>query len=198
MLERRQLKVLGEVRGGQAARPNPASQDLSRAWKGLQAGNLDSDGSVAWSTLRWVVPAGDAERSVIREGDVLVPLRSARVSSLVARDVPPGIIAVGHWAMITTKPDVLPEYLAWYLAHPATQRELAGRMVGSSLPFVPLSAMRELEIEVPALETQQRIVRVQTLHRQQTDLEQQLTEARSQYINAVTRAALERAAHPNH
>jgi restriction endonuclease S subunit len=99
--------------------------------------------------------------------------------------------------LITTKPDVLPDYLAWYLAHPTTQRELASRMVGSSLPFVPLAAMRELEIEVPALETQKRIVRVQALHRRQADLEEQITHARTQYIDTITKAALERAAQPN-
>jgi restriction endonuclease S subunit len=71
-------------------------------------------------------------------------------------------------------------------------------MVGSSLPFVPLAAMRELEIEVPSLETQRRIARVQSLHRRQAELEKQLSQTRNRYINAVTRAALERATHPNH
>jgi restriction endonuclease S subunit len=120
------------------------------------------------------------------------------VSSLVARGVPAGIIASGHWAIITPSAGLLPDYLAWYLAHPATERMLGSRMVGSSLPFVPLSAMRELEIEVPALEVQERIVRVQSLHRRQQELEQQLVQARERFVNAVTRAALERAVSPNH
>lgn len=186
------------MRGGQVAKAISASPEIPGAWRALQAGDLSPDGSVRWAALRWVIPTGSGERSVIQEGDVLVPLRSARVSSLVARGVPSGTIAVGHWAIITPSAQVLSDYLAWYLAHPVTERLLGSQVVGSNLPFVPLSAIRELEIEVPALAVQERIVRVQALHRRQQELEQQITQVRERYVNAITQAALERAAQPKH
>jgi hypothetical protein len=191
-LQRIKLNEVGVVRGGQIATAEPAGRSAPEAWRALQAGDLDAEGSVDWSALRWVIPAGAGERSVIREGDVLVPLRSTRVGALVARNVPPRTIAIGHWAIITPSALVLPDYLAWYLSHPSTERELSGNTFGSNLTFVRLSVMRELEIEVPDLETQRKIVRVQSLHRRQAELEQQLTGARTQYINIITKAALER------
>jgi hypothetical protein len=196
--QRTALKNLGIVRGGQVAKTTSAGRDVPGACRALQAGDLGPDGAVRWATLRWVIPGGSGERSAIHEGDVLVPLRSSRVSSLVARGVPAGTIAVGHWAIITPSANVLPDYLAWYLAHPATERLLGSQVVGSNLPFVPLSALRDLEVEVPTLAVQERIVRVQALHRRQQKLEQRITQARERYINAITQAVLEHAAHPNH
>ena len=137
------------------------------------------------------------DRFTIREGDVLVPLRSVRVSAIVARDVPPRTIAVGHWAIITPRPEILAEYLAWYLGHPSVARAIGTLVVGSTLPFVPLSALREMEIVIPDLAVQRRIVRIQKLHQQEERLEQQLAQARQHYINAVTQAALEGAPHPD-
>jgi hypothetical protein len=194
VLKRVSIRDLAKVRGGHVAQPGQASPQVPDAHRALQAGDLTATGTVPWPTLRRVIPVGDGERFAIREGDVLVPLRSARVSSLVARGVLPRTIAVGHWAIITTKPEVLPEYLAWYLAHPANARAIGNLVVGSSLPFMPLSALREMEIEVPALAIQQQIVRVESLHRRHTELEQRLTQTRERYVNAITRAALERPA----
>jgi len=155
---------------------------------------LAADGSVAWRTLPRVVPQGTSDRFIINEGDVLVPLRSARISSVVARGVPPKVIAAGHWAVITTGPEVLAEYLSWYLAHPSTAQRIRNLAVGSKLPFVPLAALRDLEIEVPPLQVQRRIVHAHALHQQAAELEQKLSRAREQYVNAVTRAALDRSA----
>lgn len=189
------LEALGDVRGGYLAKAKAARPgEEAKACRALQAGDLNPDGSVTWPALKWVVPAGSWERAVVGEGDVLVPLRSTRVSATVARGVPERTIAVGHWAVITTRADVLPEYLVWLLGHPKTARQTRHKEVGSKLPFVPLSAMRSLELEIPALELQQRIVEVATLHQAMVELEHQLTEAREHYINAITQAALERSA----
>jgi len=165
--------------------------------RALQVGDLAPDGSIAWATLRKVIPAGSWKRSLINEGDVLVPLRSTKVTAMVARSVPAQVIAMGHWAIITTGPNVLPDYLAWYLAHPMTARQWRQAEVGSKLSFVPLSAVRELEVEVPPLDVQERIVAVAALHRRLGELEQQLADTRNRYVHQITRAALDRAANSN-
>lgn len=188
-----QLRRLGEIRSGQGAVAASAGPDTPGACRALQAGDLAPDGSVAWAALRWVLPTGAWDRSRIEEGDVLVPLRSSRVTALVARGVPPHTIGVGHWAIITPGPDLLPDYLVWYLGHPATTRRMNELVVGSKLSFLPLSAVRQLEVELPPLEVQQRIVAIHTLHRRLTELESQLGHAREQYLNTITRTALDRA-----
>jgi len=191
------LRDLGQIRGGHVATSDPADRSTPGAWRALQAGDLQPDGSVEWSRLRWVTIRSGSTPSEIREEDVLVPLRSTRVAALVARGVPDRTIGVGHWAVITTGPDLIPDYLAWYLGHPTTARALAGMVVGTKLSFLPLSAVRDLEVEVPPLAVQERIVRVQNLHATISRLETQLATRRSQYLDALTRAALDGAAITN-
>lgn len=191
---RHRLRDLVKIRGGHVATSDPADRSTPGAWRALQAGDLQPDGSVEWSRLRWVTIRSGSTPSEIREEDVLVPLRSTRVAALVARGVPDRTIAVGHWAVITTGPDLLPDYLAWYLGHPTTARALAGMVVGTNISFLPLSAVRDLEVEVPPLDIQERISRVQALHATITRLESQLAATRGRYLEALTRAALDGAA----
>ena len=197
MASDRRLGELGSVRGGQLATAAPVNNWDAGACRALQVGDLAPEGSVAWPTLRRVVPAGSWKRSVIHEGDVLIPLRSTRITAIVAQDVPPQTIALGHWAIITTGPTLRPEYLAWYLGHPTTARQWRLAEVGSKIAFVPLSAVRELEIEVPPLDVQERIVSVDALHRRLGELERQLTDTRNRYVHQITKAALDRAANSN-
>jgi hypothetical protein len=191
------LQELGEIRGGHVAAAEPAAPGVRDACRALRIADLGDNGAVDWTGLARVVPMVADDRFTVREGDVLVPLRSSRVSAFVARGVPSQTIAVGQWAIVTTTADVQPEYLAWYLTHPATARAIRALVVGSSLPFLPLSALRELEVVVPDLAVQRRIVRIQTLHQREQRLEQQLAQAREHYVNAVTLAALEGAPHPD-
>lgn len=191
------LGRVADIRGGQLSQGDPVRASSTDACLALQVGDLASDGSVAWSALRMVIPAGSWQRSVIQNGDVLIPLRSTKVTAIVARDVPPQTIALGHWAIITTGPTLLPEYLAWFLSHPTTARQWRLAEVGSNIAFVPLSAVRELEIEVPPLDVQERIVSVDALHRRLGELERQLTDTRNRYVHQITRAALDRAATSN-
>lgn len=160
----------------------------------LQAGDIAPDGTVAWAALPRVTPAFDASRYQIREGNVLIPLRSARPTAVVARDVPPDVIAMGHWVIVSPEPGVAdPDYLAWYINHPTTAARLSGLMQGTNLRFLSISALRDFEVELPPLDLQRRIARVHALAERVAELERQLAAARKQLIHSVTYAALQRA-----
>jgi hypothetical protein len=60
-----------------------------------------ADAAIDWDALRFVAAVSDAGRYGIQDGDVLLPLRSARTAAVVATGVPPGVIAVGHWAIVS-------------------------------------------------------------------------------------------------
>jgi hypothetical protein len=141
----------------------------------------------------------NADRFLIREGDVLLPLRSQSLLVAVATEVPTGVLAVGQWAVITPHIDVCtPEYLAWYLNHPQTRARLVGAMTGTSLQFLTLRTVRDFEIDLPPLPLQQRIGRVASLTRRAAQLERNLTTARRTLSDALTMDALTRASEITH
>ena len=188
------LRTLGTLRSGYV----PSAADRGRPGQGtlraLQARDVAPDGSIAWAALSHVDPVRDGDRYVIREGDLLLPLRSARLQAVVARDVPPDVIAAGHWALLTPDPDRADAgYLAWYLNHPATRARLTALMSGGSLIFLPLSAIRDFEIELPPLDLQHRIAHTAALHGHIAELESQLAHARQQLVDTLTMDTLRRA-----
>jgi hypothetical protein len=133
----------------------------------------------------------DWHRYAVREGDVLLPLRSMRLTATVARDVPGDVIALGHWALLSTDAGTLtPDYLAWYLNHPGTAQKIRSLAKGSNLQFLSLSAIRSFQIEAPSVSVQSRIVRVHECHERAKRLEHELSEARQRLIDAATMNAV--------
>jgi hypothetical protein len=161
---------------------------------GLQPSAIRPDGTVAWDEAVTVLPVRGPERYLIRDGDLLLPLRSQRMQSVVAREAPDGVLAIGQLALVTPHEDAVDtEYLAWYLNHPRTRRRLVGAMMGSSLQFLTMRSVNEFEVDLPDLATQRTIGRVAALSGRITLLEQRLSSARQQLTDALATAALDRA-----
>lgn len=189
-LNRMRLDEIAEVRGGYIA-TGVARSPLEGTVRGLHAGDLGPGGVIVWPAVRAVSAPRDPSRYELREGDVLLPLRSMRLTAVVARGVPEGVIAVGSWALLTPRAGhVVPEFLAWYLNHPTTARRLVKLSQGSSLQFLSVGTIREFEVELPPNELQDRIARAQQLESRVTELEQELIHARKQLVDALTMAAL--------
>jgi hypothetical protein len=192
------LADVGVVRGGYSGADAVSDRPGPTHLRALQARDVSDNGHIDWSKLSYSSPARDAGRYMIRNGDVLLPLRSLRPRAIVTRDVPPEVIAAGQWAVITPTPDaVRPDYLAWFLNHPDTATRLNRLGQGGTLPFISLVALRDFEIAVPPIDVQDRIARVHALQQRLISLERHLAEARSVLIDAVTMASVRRYSSPS-
>lgn len=161
--------------------------------KAIQPNAIDEDGDLDWGNAVVILRVKSRERYAIREGDVLMPLRSQRIRAVVATEVPRGIIASGSWALITPDKDRLrADYLAWYLNHPRTRARLAAAMTGSSLQFLTMSAVHDFEIDLPSPEVQRRIGRAATQLSRVAQLERRLTRTRQQLLDAAAIEAIDR------
>lgn len=191
------LEDPGWLRGGYVASKATADRPGANYLRALQATDVAADGTIDWDALRFVTGDIESDRYGVIEGDLLLPLRSARTTAVVARRVPPGVIAVGHWAILSPNPELAePDFLRWYLNHPATAARLAGLMRGTKLQFLSLTDLRGFEIELPPLDVQRRIARVNALHERVSGLERELARARKRYVDTVTISALRGHLHP--
>ncbi|WP_295810977.1 restriction endonuclease subunit S [uncultured Nitratireductor sp.] len=90
--------------------------------------------------------------------------------------------------LVIVRPDrdrVLPEYLAWAINQPDAQRRLGAEAQGTSLRMIPMAALEDLEIAVPDLPTQRRIVELDVLARQEGQLLRQLAARRETLVSAI-------------
>lgn len=161
---------------------------------GLQPSAIRPDGTIAWDEVVAVLPVRGPDRHVIRDGDLLLPLRSQHIQAVVARDVPADVLAIGPFALVSPSHGVADiDYLAWYLNHPRIRARLVGAMMGSSLKFLTLRTVNEFEVDLPDLAIQCRIGRVAALSGRIALLEQRLSSARQQLAEALAMEALDRA-----
>jgi hypothetical protein len=191
------LREVAQVRGGYVTPVAPSSLATGAEISLLQGSDVDFDGTVKWKDLRRTRLEADLTRYAIREGDILLSLRSARLFASVAKRLPGIVIASGQWALITLDPSrVNADFVAWYLNHPDTASRLGRLAQGTKLQFLSLATLREFPVPVPPLELQKRIASVNTLHTRLVALERELAEARARLVNALTIDALHRASDP--
>lgn len=120
-------------------------------------------------------------KALIGSGVVLLPSRGSkggyfRASCLVASQLSAlPVVVSSQFLVITPKQGILPEFICWSLNRPEMQYRLskgAGSQ-GTSLVMLSVNAAKALELSIPTLEIQQKIVRLNQLW----EKEQQLTYA---------------------
>lgn len=132
-----------------------------------------------------------AEQYMINRGDVLFLSRGHRNWAAPIVDDLLATVAVSHFFVIRPKQhNVLPEYLAWYINQAPAQEYLHNiARRGTHMPLIPLSAFVELQVDMPDIETQKRIVELSRLMEQEKQLASVLHEKRSLLISAVCLSA---------
>lgn len=87
---------------------------------------------------------------------------------------------------------VSPEYLCWYMSHPAVKAVIKAAQVGSSTPLIHKSTLENLEIIVPDKRIQQMIVNLSNLQKREEQILKEIAEKRKQITNQLLINALNR------
>ncbi len=78
---------------------------------------------------------------------------------------------------------VIPEFIAWYLNHPKTQNIFDRIAKGTNLPSVSKVMVEEIEINIPSIEKQKQILKIDELRIKERLLNEKITLLKSQLIN---------------
>ena len=128
-----------------------------------------------------------SDRYFVRGGEVVFRSRGEPNAAAAIPDPLPEPVAV-IVPLVIVRPDrrrVLPEYLAWAINQPDAQRKLGAEAQGTSIRMIPMAALEDLEIAVPDLQTQKRIVELDALARQEGQLLRQLAARRETLVSAI-------------
>ncbi len=119
-------------------------------------------------------------------GDIIIRSRGAHYGVVLASDPPSGTaVAAPLFLLSVTTPDIMAEYVSWYLNRPATRVLLENMAQGTSLPTISIRHLAELEIPIPPLAVQQEISEIARLVQQERDLSSRLLERRALLANTV-------------
>jgi hypothetical protein len=162
----------------------------------LQLRDVAADGEVRLETLSRVVIRDVAQRYLVSSGDVIFRSRGDRTTATVMSDAGGEAIAV-ILPLVILRPDraiATPDFIAWSINLPSSQRHLDATSQGGSVRMVSKSALDELQIDVPDLATQHRIGAAAALARREAVLaaslaEKQLTLTTLALANAAKRGS---------
>jgi restriction endonuclease S subunit len=120
----------------------------------------------------------------LRSGDVLFPNRGTRTTAIIFRAEQPRVIAGAQFFVLRPHDaSVLPEYLAWFLRTEDSARHFEERRKGTYVQIVERRDLEELELPLPPLEIQRKIVEVDALVIEERSLSERLAALKAKYIN---------------
>lgn len=171
---------IASIRSGVFARTVPLG-DIQY----LQLTDFDADGYYLPMAIKDLKRTKTLERHLLQEGDVLFAAKGSKRFATVYRDSYGAAVASSTFLVLTiTQRELLcPEYLAMYLTVLGEQKAFSTMAMGSSLPIVSITSLASLEIPLPTLEKQKKLIRVQTLAQRQRALLQQITQLQTEVIN---------------
>lgn len=128
-----------------------------------------------------------SDRYFVRGGEVVFRSRGEPNTAAALGDAlsEPAAVIVPLVIMRPNRERVLPEYLAWAINQPDAQRRLGAEAQGTSLRMIPMSVLERLEIAVPDLPTQRRIVEFNSLARREGRLLRDLAARREQFASII-------------
>jgi len=153
----------------------------------LQARDIDGE-SLTCQTDKFIRFNPDLSRTdgTLTKNDILFMARGVRNYSVLLGEIPNSTLAAACFFIVSVSgKSLLPAYLFWYLNQPPVERYLvshSGR--GVHMPVVRRSVLEKLDVPLPNLEIQKKIVELEALRKEEEDLANRLAEKRKQLVTA--------------
>lgn len=180
------LRELCHIHSGYTARGrlSPLSEGGTPA---IQIRDLGGDGEGLSRTLQKYDLGDLSDRYFVRGGEVVFRSRGEPNTATVITDdlADPAAVIVPLMIMRPNKERILPEYLAWAINHPEAQRRLGAEAQGTSLRMISMAVLERLDIAVPDLQTQRRIVNLDALAKREGRLLRILATRREQLTSLI-------------
>ncbi|MCS4189428.1 hypothetical protein GGP51_000892 [Salinibacter ruber] len=178
--------ILEALRLGKG-RPSRVKEDPESNTGILRLGAVDYDSKrVNWDERMRVSDLHPSAHHFLRSGDILIVGRGVHRTALLADDPPPQTVA--DRTFFVARPDqeqVEPAFLAWYLNERRAQHYLQSHSRGTNIQTIKKSALERLPVQVPPLDTQERIADIQALVRREQKLVSEWMNRRSELARAV-------------
>jgi hypothetical protein len=138
----------------------------------------------------------DLSRYSVQEGDLLflsrgsrnycIPITPQFTQPFGTADQPP--IFTYYFYRLSVKVDgVMPEYVAWFINQSRTQYRFDSLAQGSHMKMVNKTTLQNIEIPIPNLEVQRKIIDIDLLHQAEKHLHETLIHKKTQVTEAVLR-----------
>lgn len=154
----------------------------------VQGKDVGSDGNLILDGMVRIAEAPSKRApDILAAGEVVFQTRGLSYRAAIVPDTDAPMLAAG--SLFILSPDtarVNPEYLVFFLNLPVTQAALRQMATGSTIPNLRRSAIEQLEVPLPILPDQRRLVELAALVRKQSNIAERINHLRLQELHALT------------
>lgn len=126
------------------------------------------------------------DRYRLTSHDIVFRSRGAHNIGALVQGADKNVVALAPLTILRPRRDiVLPEYLVWFISQSPAQRHFDAGARGSNIRMIPRDHLARLEVDVPDMETQRRIVEVADLVKRESELSELLAHKKSEMMSFV-------------
>ena len=152
----------------------------------IQMRDLTEDNKLSQRKLITVKMNGLNGRHLVKRNDLIFRSRGqTTTAAIVDTEVGPAIVAAPLLRVRVTSKRVLPEYLCWFVNQASAQAFLHSRATGTAMTVIGKSALGALQVPLPDLATQKRIVALADLSNQEQRLMRELAAKKEKLVSGI-------------
>lgn len=122
----------------------------------------------------------------IKKGDIIFKARGNDTTAcFLDDDVNDVILAAPLIRIRIESNNILPEYIFWYLNQKPAQAFFNSRTKGTAQKMINKQSIEELEIEIPSIDQQKKIVNISQLAEKEQKLLEKLRIKKNEFISAI-------------
>lgn len=158
----------------------------------VQIKNVDAESGVDWPAVARTMLTGRRKPDWLKAGDILFSARGHRNVAVYIDQAPAKAVCSPHFFLIRVKDgkSALPEFIAWQMNLPHTQRYFAQSATGSFITSIRRQVLENMPLRVPSLDKQRLLAHLSQSTRREKELMEQLIENRKRELNIVARDLL--------
>jgi hypothetical protein len=185
------LKTLMDIQMGYQAKAK-IKEEARGTHRLIQSKDFDSLHRLRSEKLTTFFPERKPETYSVRKGDVLFQARGVVHFAYCIEDDLKDTLAAGSFYILRAKNEnLLPQYLAWWLNQPKAQSYFQSQARGAGMSFISKSTLSRLQVQIPPLDVQKKVVKIVTLANHEQTLLGRLAELRSRLVKAVCIKAIQ-------
>lgn len=163
----------------------------------IQMKDFSPDNRIDCEKLTLVEMQNLKERQMIRINDLIFRSRGIKnTAALIHREFKDTTVAAPLLRVRVHDASVLPAYLCWFINLPTSQSFLQSHANGTAMRMIGKKALDALEVQIPSVSTQQRIIELSHLADREKNILERLSVKRKQLMDSKLTLVIKTSLHP--
>ena len=152
----------------------------------IQMRDLTEDNKLSHRNLITIKMDKLSDRHLVKRRDLIFrSRRQTTTAAIIDTKIGPAVVAAPLLRIRVTSKHVLPEYLCWFINQSSAQAFLHSRATGTAMTLIGKSALDDLQVPLPDLATQKRIVALADLSNKEQKLMRELAAKKEKLVSGI-------------